>query len=245
MEQLDVQYAIKLFIVTLVYVAIILVAYNYSYSSTSIKRAFINKFDAENYSVYYVLFFRFIALLLFSVFPLIIFFLYQKSTKIYNVGLNFNNINYSYYWWLLILCPTLILLNYLNKDKADNLKLYPQIRKKKWNIQLVLLSALGWVVYLAAYEFLFRGFLLYNSFYAFGMWFSILINVVFYSLAHIHKGKKEAIGAIPLGIILCILTLKTGNILIAFIIHLTLALSNEWFSLKTHPYISFVGNQKK
>jgi membrane protease YdiL (CAAX protease family) len=37
------------------------------------------------------------------------------------------------------------------------------------------------------------------------------------------------------GILLCYITLHTGNIWSAVIIHSSMALSNEWFSLRSHP----------
>ena len=132
------------------------------------------------------------------------------------------------------------LINYLNRKNSDNIKLYPQIREKKWTIKLVIISALGWILYLFAYEFMLRGFLLFSCFYAFGIWPAIIINIGIYSLVHVSKGMKEAIGAIPLGLILCLLTLKSGSIFTAFIIHITMALSNEWLTLSIHPDINLI-----
>jgi membrane protease YdiL (CAAX protease family) len=70
---------------------------------------------------------------------------------------------------------------------------------------------------------------------AFGAWPAIAVNVAVYSFVHLPKGKKETIGAIPLGFILCFLTLNTRNIWAAYWIHVVLALSNEWISLAIHP----------
>lgn len=134
--------------------------------------------------------------------------------------------------WISLLTAFIIPLNYFNSKKPDNLAMYPQIRKEKWSIALLIASSLSWIMYLLAYEMLFRGFLLFSSLNIFGYWPAILINTIIYSLVHYHKGPKEIFGAIPLGFILCILTIKTGNFWIAFITHIFLALSNEWFSLR-------------
>ncbi|MCK5838327.1 MAG: CPBP family intramembrane metalloprotease, partial [Bacteroidales bacterium] len=81
------------------------------------------------------------------------------------------------------------------------------------------------------YEFLFRGILLFLSLPILGYWPAIFLNVSFYAFVHVPKGAKETIACIPLGFVLCVLTLETGTILIAFFTHLALALSNEYFSI--------------
>ena len=67
------------------------------------------------------------------------------------------------------------------------------------------------------------------------LWPAIALNCILYALAHFYKGPGEILGAIPVGILLCYLTLHTGNIWSAVIIHSTMALSNEWFSIRSHP----------
>ena len=58
-----------------------------------------------------------------------------------------------------------------------------------------------------------------------------MVNTIIYSLAHVPKGNREALAAIPFGIILCYLTIKTETIWIAVFVHLALALSNDYFAL--------------
>ena len=113
--------------------------------------------------------------------------------------------------------------------------MYPQIRKKEWNFQLLLLSAFSWTAYLLAYEFMFRGYLLFISVAYLGVWPAIALNVAIYALVHVPKGYKEAFGAVPFGIVLGIITIQTGTIWVAFVVHVIMALSNEWFSLRANP----------
>jgi membrane protease YdiL (CAAX protease family) len=120
--------------------------------------------------------------------------------------------------------------------------MYPQIRKNEWNLKLILISAFSWILYLIAYEFLFRGYLLFVFLKYLNVWAAISLNVAIYALVHVPKGHKEAIGAIPLGLVLGIITLKTGSIWFAFGLHVVLALSNEWLSLRAHPDMKFVKN---
>jgi membrane protease YdiL (CAAX protease family) len=48
---------------------------------------------------------------------------------------------------------------------------------------------------------------------------------------------KETLGAIPLGLLLSYLTLESNSILIALVVHIIMALSNEWFSIRSNPEI--------
>jgi len=146
--------------------------------------------------------------------------------------------------WTGILGVIVVLINYFNASSKDNLKQYPQIRCSKWTLNTLLLSALSWTAYLLAYEFLFRGFFFFSSLRILGLWPAILVNTGIYSLVHIPKGSRETLGAIPLGVVLCYLTYKTGGIWMAFMVHLIMALSNEWFSIKAHPKITFVNSWK-
>lgn len=133
--------------------------------------------------------------------------------------------------WILFLSALIIPMNYFTSGKPENLAMYPQIRNREWTPGLYIVSSLSWITYLLAYEMLFRGFLLFPSLEILGYWPAILLNTGIYSLVHYPKGYREALGAAPFGLVLCILTIRTGNIWIAFTAHAVLALSNEWFSL--------------
>ncbi len=149
-------------------------------------------------------------------------------------GLNFDELPLSI-GWTLLMALLIVPLNYFAARRPDNLAMYPQVRARRWSRALVALSALTWVVYLFGYEYMFRGLLLMGCTESWGEWPAIAINVSIYALVHIPKGYKEAVGAIPLGLLLCLFTLHTGNIWAAFLIHCTMALANEWFSLRFHP----------
>jgi membrane protease YdiL (CAAX protease family) len=66
------------------------------------------------------------------------------------------------------------------------------------------------------------------------------LNCAIYALAHLYKGPGETFGAIPVGVLLCYLTLVTGNIWTAVILHSLMALSNEWFSIRFNPDMKFI-----
>jgi membrane protease YdiL (CAAX protease family) len=140
---------------------------------------------------------------------------------------------------LLITAVVVISISWITSRSRENLATYPQIREKEWNISLLVLSAFSWIAYLLAYEFMYRGFLLFACYHAFGTWPAIIINTSLYSLTHLVKNRREGIGAFFIGIILCILVLYIGSLWVAFYVHVIMALSNEWFSLRNHPDINF------
>ena len=123
--------------------------------------------------------------------------------------------------------------------KEENCIVYPQIRDKEWTLATAAASFVGWVSYLFAYEFLFRGYLLMSCVKELDLMGSIFINAGLYALAHFDKGRKEIVGSFVVGIVLCIITIKTGSIWVSIFSHITIALSNEYFSFKANPETSF------
>ncbi|MEN8226262.1 MAG: hypothetical protein ABFS05_12970, partial [Bacteroidota bacterium] len=83
--------------------------------------------------------------------------------------------------WIAGISFLLILLNLFNSRKPDIIAMYPELRKQEWGPATILLAAGGWVVYLAGYEYLFRGLLLFSCYEAFGLWPAIAINLGLYS----------------------------------------------------------------
>jgi membrane protease YdiL (CAAX protease family) len=180
----------------------------------------------------YVLFQRFLGVFVFGIIPLLVVLL-PGTRNLEDFGI-IAPVPETYYWTF-ILSLAIVVMNYFNSRAPDNLNVYPQIRKEIWSIRLIILSASSWIAYLLSYEFLFRGFLFFASVHLLGLWPAIALNIAIYSLVHIPKGIKETIGAIPLGILLCYLTFRTGSIWIAVVTHIVMAVSNEWFSLRAHP----------
>lgn len=162
---------------------------------------------------------------------------FKEAPSLYGLGFRFKNPPPQ---WSYVLIPLTILLSYWTAGSPSNLAQYPQIRSRQWTPRILLLSNLTWVVFLAGYELMFRGFLLFTSIAFLDPWIAVIMNVAIYSLAHLYKGAMETFGAIPLGFLLCYLTLVTGNIWSAVLLHTLMALSNEWFSLRAHPHMQLV-----
>jgi membrane protease YdiL (CAAX protease family) len=121
---------------------------------------------------------------------------------------------------------------------------FPQLRLKNWTLPKILINAGGWALYLLAYEYLFRDFLLFSWAEAFGIIPAIAVNLALYSAFHLPAGLAETIGSLVFGFALCITSLLTGSFVMAFILHLTLSLSYEMFAICYNPDMRFTTGKK-
>ncbi len=141
---------------------------------------------------------------------------------------------------VLVLFITIILgVNYSLSKKKEHQQKYPQVKLNQWNVSVYTINLLTWIMYLLSYELLFRGILLFSCIQEWGVFVAILINTALYALAHLYKGKFETIGSIPLGVLFCLISIYTGNFWAAFILHCTIALSNDIFCIWNNPEIVF------
>lgn len=83
------------------------------------------------------------------------------------------------------------------------------------------------IVYLAAYELFFRGVLLFGIASRYGPASAIIISTSLTVLLHVFTNKKEMLGCIPFGIILCGLCISSNAVWPAIVLHITLSLSYE------------------
>lgn len=145
----------------------------------------------------------------------------------------------SVWLWTIGLSVLFIFLTRTNTKKPESLAMYPEVRAKVWTPRILRSSAFWWTAYLVAYELMFRGFLLFACARAFGAVPAIIINTSLYSLVHVPKGLTEGIGAIPLGLALCLITFQTETIWVAVLVHIVMSLANEWYSLKYNPNMEY------
>lgn len=143
--------------------------------------------------------------------------------------------------WVLIAAIVLPALMLLIGRSKENLWQNPKIRARHWTWSLVVLNTLSWIIYLFAYEFFFRGFLLFPCIAEFGLGWAIAINVIVYTLAHADQGRSMMIGALVFSIVLSLISFYTGNFYAAFLIHVINACSNDWISLYHHPEMRVKG----
>ncbi len=206
-----------------------LVGYWVTITSKSLKSKFIKSLGEQKAMIEWIMFWRYAGLFYYAIIPaIVVFILFPHNLAFY--GISFVNLSEALLWTMGF-SIVIILMQSRSARQPENVDQYPQIRINEWTVGLIFKNSFGWFIYLLAYEFLFRGILLFGLIDAFGVWPAIMVNTIIYSLAHIPKGNREALAAIPFGIILCYLTIRTETIWIAFFVHLALALSNDYFAL--------------
>lgn len=208
--------------------------------SEQVKAYFLNKNDADTASLKHFLYMKSSGFIVFGIIPLILCLLFIPNMTIEDYGLNFSmkTLGFTLIWAVGL---SIIVIPFVNKNAKNpaNYKIYPQIKSKKWNKNLMIKSLIGWLVYLLGYELLFRGVLLFPLLEQLGLWPAITINTALYSATHIPKGLNEALSAIPFGIILCLLTIASGNIIIAVVVHIAIAWTNNLATVMNHPEITY------
>jgi membrane protease YdiL (CAAX protease family) len=212
--------------------------------SEKIKSRFYDELDSENASIKHIIFTKHVGFVSMGVLPAIIAFRLMPSYSLadYGVAVNADTRTLTIIS-ILVLSMLVVPMAFFSSKKSEHLLTYPQIRVKSWGLRLVMKNALGWTLYLIGYEFLFRGILLFPLVSEIGVWPAIAINTAMYSATHIPKGLNEAVGAVPLGIVLCLLTLMTGTLWIAIVVHIVMAWANSFSSVFHHPDMTF--NLKK
>ncbi len=212
------------------------VMYWFTAQSAKIKEKFYAKYDFDTAARKHIFFTKYFGFISMGIIPTAICLMLIPEISLADLGFTiipettlFSTI------WTVGLCVLVMPLAYFSAKNPKNHVNYPQIRAKIWTKKTLIINALGWFLYLFGYEFLFRGVLLIPLVEPLGMWPAIAINVAMYSATHIPKGLDETIGAAPLGLVLCLLTLASGTIWIAFFVHVAMAWTNTFTSFKYNP----------
>lgn len=134
-------------------------------------------------------------------------------------------------WTLLLAVP--ILITFTKSPRVW--QSYPQIRAQHWGWGLLARNAATWALYLGAYEFFFRGFLLFALERALGAPGAILATTALYVFAHLTKDRLECLSCVPMGILLGAAAIWTGSFWAPFGAHLGIALVAEFLAMQSNP----------
>ncbi len=231
----DLNTVLPLFLLTLFFIL-----YWFTSKSDRVRDFFYRKYGHDQASVNHIAFNRIFGFLMLGVVPGMVCLCWLKGFSLADYGLTIKpGTGLFILTWSLLLAGVVVLLSYFSASKPSNLENYPQIRAREWTRITVLVNGATWALYLLGYEFLFRGLLLFPLAEQMGVWPAIAVNTALYSATHIPKGLNEAVGAIVLGMVLCLFTLASGSIWIAFFVHLAMAWTNSFASLKFHPDMHF------
>jgi membrane protease YdiL (CAAX protease family) len=213
--------------------------YHYTANSEFLK----NKFKKDNTNEYEIKLFlskKILGFLILGVVPGILYFLFLEPE--FSFAELFSAQFFPSLKIILILTCIIILIVFTNQ-KFNPGRNSLQLNITEWNPLLFGINAFGWIIYLMAYEFLFRGILLFACYDSFGFWPAIAVNVVIYSTIHMINSKEEAIGALIFGAIACYFTLQLGTILIPGFMHIALSLSSDYFSIRLNKNLKFVKSE--
>jgi membrane protease YdiL (CAAX protease family) len=219
--------------------------YWFTSKSEKVREYFFKKSEADKATVRHITFNRIFGFLMLGIIPGVICLIFLPEYSLADYGLTFKpETTLLSVISILVLALLVVPITWSNAGKPENLAHYPQIRSKIWTSGTIAINTTTWALYLAGYEFLFRGILLFPLAGHLGIWTAVAVNTSLYSATHIPKGFREAIGAIPLGMVFCMLTFVTGTLWIAFFVHLTIALTNSFAALRFHPDMHIKRNIK-
>lgn len=107
---------------------------------------------------------------------------------------------------------------------------YPQVNEVKFSWYIFLIFEIGILLYMTAWEFIWRGFMLFGLEVKFGF-YAVLMQMIPFLILHNGKPAAETFGAIIGGLALGILALKTRSVLYCIIIHAGVMFSIDLFSV--------------
>ncbi len=214
--------------------------------SERIRRKFYDNNDPDEATVNHISFNRIAGFVLMGIFPLLICLILLPGYGVADFGLKLPTDKFAFTAVTVILL-SLIMIPIVSGSarRAEIQDDHPQIRARIWTRKTAVIDAMTWALYLLGYETLFRGVLLFPLAESLGVWAAVAINIALYSATHIPHGKAETIAAVPFGLVLCILTLWSGTIWIAFLAHLVNALTISFSAMKYNPEMKYIGSWRK
>ena len=131
-----------------------------------------------------------------------------------------------------VICSLLFPVLSVYSKSPEAIENIPLAKPEKWDAFNMMMNCLSWVVYLAAYEFCFRGYLLFTLARLMGSWPAIVVMTSIYTSVHLAKGKGEAGGSFIMGILFGAFTLYTGSIFPSAFIHVFISLTVDSLAIK-------------
>ncbi len=160
--------------------------------------------------------------------PLLIIKFYFKET-ISGYGINLKNFKQGI---LVTIIAGIIILpvTYIISKSASFNNFYPMYSNLDESIKTFLLYESFFLIFLFAWEFIWRGFLLFGLEEKFG-WYAIFIQMIPFVILHNGKAVTETFSSIFGALFLGILALRTRSMVYGFIIHAIIILSLDVFAI--------------
>ncbi|MBI5324689.1 MAG: CPBP family intramembrane metalloprotease [Ignavibacteriae bacterium] len=169
----------------------------------------------------------------FFIFIFVIPFLYLKikmKKPLKEFGFGLGNMKFGLIFCLIAIPLLIVPFTYSGSRMPDIQNEYPMARILLERHDLILSYELAYIIfYYIAWEFFFRGFLLFGLNDRFGAMNAILIQTISSCLVHIGKPDGEIIGSIIFGIIMGVLALRTRSFWYPFLIHISMGVMSDLF----------------
>lgn len=215
-------------------------AFWFTWHSSNIQRMLVHRYGEDEGRANQIIYSKLLGGVLLGLVPMSAYLLAFSGTMLVDLGLGLSRETlFATTVWTGGLGVIIFFLIRNNARKPSNFVLYPEIRSDNWSKDLMLRYLFSWTVYVIGYEIFFRGVLLFPLVDTIGLWPAIAVNIVMYSATHIAKGLKEAVGSIPMSIVLCLICVQTGNVWVAAIVHLVMVYTNILTSFKHNPATNY------
>ena len=159
--------------------------------------------------------------------PLLIIKLLFKE-KISDYGVKFGDYKVGFIITLISIAVMLPILWFVSASPEFAVK-YPHLQMAKSSWTIFIIYEIGMFTYLFAWEFIWRGFMLFGLEEKFG-YYAIFIQMIPFVILHNGKPELETFSAILGAIILGIIALRTRSFIYGVFIHFAIMLSIDLFS---------------
>lgn len=206
-----------------------------SYHFASIKYFYdsgLSSFVSENLvDLYSNLYWFGLDIILIFLIPVLIIQFYFRE-KLNNYGLIFGDLNFGLKVSMVVILIMAALIWFVSASEDFSLN-YPSLKSAKdFSVQF-LTYEVALFCYIVAWEFIWRGYMLFGLEKKFG-YYAVLIQMIPFVILHNGKPLLEMLGAIPGGIFLGILALRTRSILYGVIIHFSVMFFIDLYSILRH-----------
>jgi uncharacterized protein len=129
----------------------------------------------------------------------------------------------------LILILIMLPLIWIASASSSFANVYPHLPSARESWQILIIYEIGLLIYMLAWEFVWRGYILFGLYEKFGF-YSIFIQMIPFVILHNGKPMLETFGSILAGLALGILALRTKSIFYCVIAHMSVMFSIDLIS---------------
>lgn len=153
----------------------------------------------------------------------VIIILFLLKDKLRNYGLQFGDYKAGlklFFIFMIVMLPIIWIASASPEFGAK----YPHLQSARDSLDILLIYEIGMLVYMFAWEFIWRGFMLFGLEEKFGF-YTVLIQMIPFVILHNGKPSPETFGAILGGIALGILSLRTRSFYYGVLTHISVMYS--------------------